>query len=89
MRIVALPFCNLRLKAEKPRSKPYPQKVLSIGDAIRARRLDLGLHQKDAAKKTRCFLQSMTNWEKVPNFVPLISLSPDVIGGPEATIRSG
>ena len=62
-RIVALPFCNLRLKAEKPRSKSYPQNVLSIGDAIRARRLDLGLRQKDIARILGCDKDTITNWE--------------------------
>ena len=35
-----------------------------IGDAIRARRLDLGLRQKDVAKLIGCDKTSITNWEK-------------------------
>jgi transcriptional regulator with XRE-family HTH domain len=62
-RIVALPFCNLRLKAAKSCGKSYPQKVLTLGDVIRKHRLDLGLFQKDVAKIIGYCLQSIVNWE--------------------------
>ncbi len=62
--IAALPFCNLRLKAKKPRCKAYPQKVLTLGDAIRKRRLDLGLLQKDVALILGCDQDSVIGWEK-------------------------
>jgi transcriptional regulator with XRE-family HTH domain len=63
--MVAVPFCNLnlRIKAEKPRSKANPQRVLSIGDAVRKRRLDLGLRQKDVARIIGCDDDTITNRE--------------------------
>ena len=54
----------MRLSGKKPRSKAYPKEVKTVGDAIRKRRLDLGLHQKDAAKIIGCDKTSILNWEK-------------------------
>ena len=48
-RIVAVPFCNLWLKAGKPRCKVYPERILILGDAVRKPLLDLGCSQKDVA----------------------------------------
>jgi hypothetical protein len=64
-RMVALPFCNLRLKAEKPRCKTDPQKVLTHGDAIQKRRMDLGLRQKDVALIIGCDTDTITNGRRV------------------------
>jgi transcriptional regulator with XRE-family HTH domain len=61
--IVALPYCNLSLKARKPRCKAYPQKVLCLGDAIRKRWLDLRLLQKDLAEIIGCDKDTITNCE--------------------------
>jgi transcriptional regulator with XRE-family HTH domain len=54
----------VRLKGKKPKDKAYPKKVTTIGDAIRTRRLDLELHQKDVAKIIGCDKTSVLNWEK-------------------------
>jgi transcriptional regulator with XRE-family HTH domain len=54
----------VRLKGEKPKDKAYPKEVTTIGDAIRKRRLDLGLSQKDVAKIIGCDKASVLNWEK-------------------------
>ena len=61
---VALLFCRVRLKGKKPRDKAYPKEVTTIGDAIRKRRLDLGLLQKDVAKIMGCDKTTILNWEK-------------------------
>jgi ribosome-binding protein aMBF1 (putative translation factor) len=61
---VALLFCRVRLKGKKPRNKAYPKEVTTLGDAIRTRRLDLGLLQKDVAKIIACDKTSVLNWEK-------------------------
>lgn len=44
--------------------RAYPKEVKTIGDAIRKRRLDLGLLQKDVAKIIGCDETSVLNWEK-------------------------
>jgi ribosome-binding protein aMBF1 (putative translation factor) len=41
------------LKGKKPKDTAYPKAVKTIGDAIRKRRLELGLRQKDVAKMIR------------------------------------
>jgi transcriptional regulator with XRE-family HTH domain len=61
---VALLFCRVRLEGKKPRDKAYPTEIKTIGDAIRKRRLDLGLNQKDVAKIIGCDQMSVLNWEK-------------------------
>ena len=49
MGIPALPFCQLPISAEKPKDARYPKQIKSIGDRLRAKRLDLGVRQKDVA----------------------------------------
>ena len=62
--MVALPFCRLQLRAKKPRDKAYPKEVKTIGDAIRAQRLDLGLRQIEVAQLLGCNEMTIVNWEK-------------------------
>ena len=59
----ALPFCHLALTAAKPRNPAYPASLTTLGDRLRARRLDLGLFQKDVAAQIICTVDSITNWE--------------------------
>jgi DNA-binding XRE family transcriptional regulator len=54
----------VRLSGKKPKDKAYPKAVKTIGDAIRKRRLDLGLLQKDAAKIIGCDKTTILNWER-------------------------
>jgi DNA-binding transcriptional regulator YiaG len=54
----------VRLNGKKPRDKAYPKEITTLGDAIRKRRLDLGLKQKDVAKIIGCDQMSVLNWEK-------------------------
>jgi DNA-binding XRE family transcriptional regulator len=61
---VALLFCRVRLSGKKPRDKAYPKELTTIGDAIRKRRLDLGLLQKDVAKIVGCDKTTILNWER-------------------------
>lgn len=62
--IPALPFCQLTLRATKPRSSAYPASLSSIGDQVRTRRLDLGLRQRDVADQIGVATSTVTNWEK-------------------------
>jgi DNA-binding XRE family transcriptional regulator len=57
-------FCRVRLNGKKPRDKAYPKEVKTIGDAVRRRRLDLGLLQKDVAKIVGCDETTILNWER-------------------------
>ncbi len=60
----ALPFCKVELKAPKPLSRLYPRKLITLGDHLRKKRLDLNLLQKDAAKILGADDLSIVNWEK-------------------------
>ena len=62
--MVALPFCYLALKTQKPRNSAYPEHLNSLGDQTRTRRLDLGMHQKDVAEVVTATTSTVTNWEK-------------------------
>ena len=59
-----MPFCHSTLTTEKPKDSAYPTELKTVGDHIRARRLDLGLYQKDLAQRLRVTTNTVTNWEK-------------------------
>ena len=42
----------------------YPEIPKTIGEAIRKRRLALGMRQRDAARIIGCNVMSVVNWEK-------------------------
>lgn len=58
-----LAFCKLALRSSKPRSSAYPKELKTIGNHLRARRLDLCLRQRDVAKKLSVNVQTVCNWE--------------------------
>ena len=62
--MVALPFAHLTLKTPKPRNPAYPEHINTLGDHIRAPRLDLGMHPKDVAALVNATTSTVTNWEK-------------------------
>jgi DNA-binding XRE family transcriptional regulator len=51
------------LKAQKPKHADYPKELLTIGDRIRAKRLELGLLQKEVAKIIGVCEDTITYWE--------------------------
>ena len=44
---VLVPFTNLRLTGTQKKPKGYPEQLLTVGDHIKARRLDLGITRKE------------------------------------------
>jgi len=52
------------LKAKRPKSKKFPKSFFTIGDHIRARRLELKLLQKDVAKLVGVDETTVYNWER-------------------------
>ena len=62
--MVSLPFCHSTLKAAKPKVLGYPSELYTLGDHIRAARLDRGLFQKDVAELAGVCTDTITNWEK-------------------------
>jgi DNA-binding XRE family transcriptional regulator len=59
----ALPFCHAALRARKPKDQRYPTEIKTIGDQLRARRLDLGLDQEDVAARLGVSEDSVCYWE--------------------------
>ncbi len=67
----SLPFCRATLLGIRCPKGPYFRKVNgyptqpnTIGEAIRKRRLDLGLRQADVAEIIGCNQMTIVNWEK-------------------------
>jgi transcriptional regulator with XRE-family HTH domain len=42
----------------------YPKQVNNLGDEIRSKRLDLGLQQKEVARRLGVSPETLSNWEK-------------------------
>jgi transcriptional regulator with XRE-family HTH domain len=61
--MVALPFCHVTLRGQKPKSAKYPKAVVTAGDHLRKRRLDLGLEQRVVASILQVGTSSVINWE--------------------------
>ena len=62
-RMVALTFCHVHLRGQKPPSTEYPTEIRTLGDHIRKHRLDLGLLQKQVAVQIGTDNTTITNWE--------------------------
>ena len=62
--MVALPFCRIDIKASKRKDCRYPSALVTIGDHICKRRLDLGLLQREAAEIIGVDKTTIVNWEK-------------------------
>jgi transcriptional regulator with XRE-family HTH domain len=60
----SLPFYHLTISASHPRKPGYPASLVTIGDHIRKRRLDLGLFQRQVAAQIGVDEASVLNWEK-------------------------
>ena len=68
----------MELKAERPKSALYPQVLITYGDHIRARRLDAGLAQRQAAEAIGVDETSVFNWES-NRVEPAVRLIPGII----------
>jgi transcriptional regulator with XRE-family HTH domain len=75
----ALPCCHPALIARKPKDSAYPTELETVGDPVRARRLHLGLYQRDVAKRIGVTTDTITNWRKNRSN-PTLRSWPSVIG---------
>jgi transcriptional regulator with XRE-family HTH domain len=73
-----LPFCHAELRAPKPKPSAYPRTIISLGDHIRARRLDLNLLQKQVGDRIGVDGTTITNWERNAT-APAIRYIPAII----------
>ena len=58
-----MPFCGVTLRGQKPLPAVYRKELRTLGDHLRKRRLDLGLHQRDVARRIKVNVNTVTNWE--------------------------
>ena len=61
--IPALPFCTATLTAKRPKNSAYPTQLVTLGDHIRKRRLDLGLLQREVADQLGVCKSVVWRWE--------------------------
>ena len=61
--MVASPFCHFELRAARGKPARYPKQINSLGDHIRARRLDLRLLQRQVAEHIGVHEITITGWE--------------------------
>lgn len=82
-----MPICNIQLKASKPNRKPYPKELITYGDHLRKKRLDLNLSQPQVAKLINVTTDSITNWElnrtepslnQIPKIISFLNYKPDI-----------
>ena len=58
-----MPFCHASLAATRPADPAYPLELRTIGDHVRAHRLERGLLQRQAAEEIGAVVESIRNWE--------------------------
>jgi len=75
---IALPFCHLEFRAARRKPARYPKQINSLGDHIRARRLDLNLLQKQVADQIGVHELTITNWEVSPT-APEVRYIPAIV----------
>jgi transcriptional regulator with XRE-family HTH domain len=73
-----LPFCQARLAARKPAKSDYPKALHHLGDHLRRRRLELGLLQREVAKRLGASPASITSWE-LGHTAPALVWIPQVL----------
>jgi transcriptional regulator with XRE-family HTH domain len=73
-----LPFCHFELRAARRKLANYPRQINSLGDHIRARRLDLKLLQKQVADQIGVHETTITGWEGNAT-IPEVRYIPRVI----------
>jgi DNA-binding XRE family transcriptional regulator len=62
--IPALPFCHVKIQAQKPLPATFPREFKTLGDQLRKRRLELGLLQREVADRLGVDETTVYNWER-------------------------
>ncbi|MEL6705575.1 MAG: helix-turn-helix transcriptional regulator [Bacteroidota bacterium] len=57
------PFINTALRADKPKPEGYPDRIETLGEHVRARRMDNGLYITELAKLLGVDQETVINWE--------------------------
>lgn len=68
------PVCKT---SSRPKNPKYPKELNTLGDHIRAKRLDIGLEQQDVAQMIGVDTDSIANWE-LNKFPPAVRYYPKI-----------
>jgi transcriptional regulator with XRE-family HTH domain len=66
-----LPFCHAEVRSTKPKPDRYPKQLNTLGDHLRARRIDRGLLQKQISEQIGVSGMTITNWERNATHPPV------------------
>lgn len=92
-----MPICKIQLKAQKPNGKPYPNELVTYGDHLRTKRLNLNLSQPQVAKIINVTTDTITNWELnrntpafiyIPKIISFLGYTPEINDNPIKKYRS-
>jgi transcriptional regulator with XRE-family HTH domain len=67
-----------QLKSLKPKPKGYPNEIITLGDHLRKKRLDLGLTQEEIAPKIKASKASIASWE-MNRYEPEVPYIPRIV----------
>lgn len=73
-----MPFSTKRIKVSLPKPIDYPKALITIGDHIRAWRIDNHLPQSDVARMLQVSVDSIIGWE-IRGTIPTIRQMPRII----------
>jgi DNA-binding transcriptional regulator YiaG len=73
-----LPFCHIELRAARGEPAGYPSQINSLGDHIRACRLDRKLLQEHVAEQIGVHKMTITSWERNAT-IPAIRYIPVIL----------
>jgi transcriptional regulator with XRE-family HTH domain len=83
--MAALPFCHFEPRVARCKPTKHPKQINSLGDHIRALRLDLKLLQKQVSDQIGVHEQTITGWERnatspeiryIPAIIRFLGYSP-------------
>jgi len=89
-RRVPFPFCQIKLKAQKPPKDwygkaSYRQQMKAIGATIKQKRIELGISQVALAKRLNVTIETIANWEhsrampdicRLPSIIEFLGYNP-------------
>lgn len=74
-----MPFCYAELRTPKLKPERYPKQLSTLGDHLRARRIELGMLQSQVADEIGVHELTITNWERNESR-PAVNYMPAIIG---------
>jgi len=73
-----LPFCRVHCRGRRPPNPAHPKGFRTLGDHLRKRRLDLGLTQTEAGRRSGAAESTLYTWE-LGNAAPALLFYPAIL----------